>query len=207
MDMKSKDNLRHYFVSSEHDISDFFEFEHQQLGEKFVFTSCNDVFSKNEIDYGSQVLINTICKDPSLYQGKILDICCGYGTIGIILSRFLDATFDMCDINSLAVKLARLNIEKNNAHVDKLFVSDMWQNVEGKYNHILSNPPIKTGKKTLLDFLNGINDHLESKGSVVIVIKKNLGADSTRKYLIDIFGNCEVLQRDKGYYILKSTKD
>ena len=72
---------------------------------------------------------------------------------------------------------------------------------------MFSNPPIKVGKKVLLAFLDGLYEHLEDGGSVVIVIKKNLGADSTRKYLSDIFGNCEVLEREKGYYILRSTKD
>lgn len=205
MDTKLKNN-RHYFVSSEHDESEFFEFNHVCRGEKYTFTSCNDVFSKNEIDYGSQVLINTVIDNSSNYKGKMLDMCCGYGTIGIILSRFLDAEFDMCDINSFAVKLAVINCKNNNISIENVFVSDMWENVEKKYNHILSNPPIKVGKQALLNFINGLDNHLEKGGSVTIVIKKNLGADSTKKYLREIFGNCEVLNRDKGYYILQSIK-
>jgi len=107
---------------------------------------------------------------------------------------------------SLIYKLANINIKNNNAKVDKLFESDMWENVTGKYNHIVSNPPIKAGKSVLLKFLDGINEHLEDNGSVTIVIKKNLGAESTKKHLESIFGNCEVLKRDKGYYILRSKK-
>ena len=83
----------------------------------------------------------------------------------------------------------------------------MWQNIDATYDAVVSNPPIKVGKKVLLDFLRGIKDHLNDHGSVTIVIKKNLGADSTKKYLKDIFGNCEILCRDRGYYILKSTKE
>ena len=204
--MKSQDNLRHYFISKDHDEKDFFQFNHEILGEKFVFTSCNDVFSKNQIDQGSLVLINTIIKDKDYYKGKILDICCGYGAIAVILNRFLNTQFDMCDINSFAVKLAQINTRNNNAKVDKIFVSDIWENVTDTYSHIISNPPIKVGKSVLLRFLDGLKDHLEDKGSVTIVIKKNLGADSTKKYLTEIFGNCEVLEREKGYYILRSKK-
>ena len=204
--MKSKNNLRHYFISSEHSEDDYFQFEHKQLGEVFKFTSCGDVFSKNEIDYGSQVLINTIVKEKEFYTGKILDMCCGYGTIAIILSKFLNAQFDGCDINTLAIKLANVNIKHNSAHVDKIFVSDMWSEVPDKYNHVVSNPPIKVGKSVLIKFLDGLFDHVEANGSVTIVIKKNLGADSTKRYLEKIFGNCEVLNRDKGYYILRSIK-
>jgi len=204
--MKLQNNLHHYFISSEHDEKDFFTFDHEQFGERFVFTSCDDVFSKNQIDYGSQVLINAIVKDSDKYQGHILDICCGYGTIGIILSKLLKLPFDMCDINRLAVKLANINVKNNKSMVENVFESNMWENVSRKYSHIVSNPPIKVGKKVLLDFLNGIDDHLESGGSVTIVIKKNFGADSTKKYLTEIFGNCEVMNRDKGYYILRSKK-
>ena len=57
-----------------------------------------------------------------------------------------------------------------------------------------------------MEFLDGLNNHLKDGGKVVIVIKKNLGADSTKKYLTNIFNNCEVLERNKGYYILQSIK-
>ena len=204
--MEEKENLRHYFVASEHLEDEFFQFSHEYLGESFSFTSCNDVFSKNQIDYGSQVLIEAVVEDRGFYQGKILDMCCGYGAIGVILSRFLDAQFDMSDINSFALKLAEINVKNNRAKVSKIIESDMWSSVTDTYDHIVSNPPIKVGKKYLLSFIDGINDHLNSNGSVTIVIKKNLGADSTKKYLTEIFGNCEVLKRDKGYYILRSIK-
>ena len=80
----------------------------------------------------------------------------------------------------------------------------MWQNVQDSYEFIVSNPPIKVGKKVLMDFLHNAKEHLNPNGTLTIVIKKNLGADSTKKYLTEIFGNCEVLNRDKGYYILQS---
>lgn len=206
MDTQSN-NFKHYFVSTKHDSSEFFKFKFELNGKNFEFTSCSDVFSKNNIDEGSLVLIKTILKHQELYSGKILDMSCGYGAIGVILSAFLDATFDMCDINTLALELCKINAQNNNAKTDKIFVSDMWQNIDATYDAVVSNPPIKVGKKVLLDFLGGIKDHLNDHGSVTIVIKKNLGADSTKKYLKDIFGNCEILCRDRGYYILKSTKE
>lgn len=205
MDMKSKSNFKHYFVNSDHNESDFFEFDFNLNNVSFKFKSCDDVFSKNQIDEGSLLLVNTIIKNKENYTGNILDMCCGYGAIGVVLSKFLNATFDMCDINELAVKLCNINANKNSTNFDKIFVSDIWQNVQKKYNHIVSNPPIKTGKNVLLRFINNAKDYLEENGTLTIVIKKNLGADSTKKYLTNIFGNCQVLKRDKGYYILQST--
>lgn len=205
MDMKSKDNFKHYFVASNHTADEFFKFKFELEGCAFEFTSCDDVFSKKSIDEGSLCLIKTVLKKCKL-DGAVLDIACGYGAIGVILSKVLNKTIDMCDVNDFAVELCKLNAKNNLNNGSNIWVSDMWQNVQKRYDHILSNPPIKVGKKVLLDFLNGLDEHLEQNGDVTIVIKKNLGADSTKKYLTNIFGNCEVLAREKGYYILQSVK-
>lgn len=206
MDMKSKNQFSHYFTQSNHSEEDFFKFNFEYAGMRFVFTSCDDVFSKNEIDEGSLILINTLLNKCNL-DGKILDIACGYGAIGIIIGKILNTPVDMCDVNSTAIKLCKINAKENLDKVGNIFESDMWQNVDNKYKHIVSNPPIKVGKKVLIDFLNGLHEHLIIGGDVTIVIKKNLGADSTKKYLKEIFGNVEILERCRGYYILKSTKE
>ena len=200
--------MRHYFITTKHDKSDYFKFTENFLEESFTFNSCDDVFSKDSLDYGSMLLVKTIIKNKELYSGDILDMCCGYGTIGILLKKFLDnISVDMCDINELAIDLAKLNTKENNVDINNIFVSDMWCNVQKNYKHIVSNPPIKTGKKKLLEFADGCFDFLENGGSVTLVIKKNLGADSLKTYLKNLFGNCEVLERDKGYYILHSVKN
>lgn len=203
MDMKSKNNFSHYFLAKEHSPKDYFSFNFVFDDNSFKFTSCDDVFSKNQIDEGSLVLIKTLLKEKYL-DGDILDMSCGYGAIGVILGKALDLPIDMCDVNSLAIKLCKINAESNCEKIGNIFESDLWQNVNKTYNHIVSNPPIKVGKKVLLDFLDGSKNHLNKGGTITIVIKKNLGADSTKKHMTELFGNCEVLQRDRGYYILRS---
>lgn len=205
MDMKSKNQFSHYFTQSNHSEEDFFKFNFAYKDRQFVFTSCNDVFSKKEIDEGSLILINTLLEKSNL-DGTILDMACGYGAIGIILGKFLNKPIDMCDINSTAIKLCKINAKENLSEIGNIFESDMWQNVDEKYDHIVSNPPIKVGKKVLINFLEGLDAHLNIGGDVSIVIKKNLGADSTKKYLKEIFGNVEILERCRGYYILQAKK-
>lgn len=198
--------MRHYFITSNHEKSDYFKFEDTFLDKKFIFNSCDDVFSKDRLDYGSLVLVKTIIENKDLFSGKIIDMCCGYGTIGILLNKFLKLSIDMCDINELAIDLAKLNVKENDVNIDNVFVSDMWGSVDCKYNHIVSNPPIKSGKAKLLEFVDGSYDYLLEGGTLTIVIKKNLGAGSLKEYIKNLYGNCEILERDKGYYILHANK-
>ncbi len=200
--------MRHYFVPSEHKEEEYFDFSENFMGKNFVFKSCPDVFSKNSLDYGSLVLVKSIIEHQEIFSGKIMDMCCGYGTIAILLSNFIDAKYYLSDINSTAVELANYNVEKNAKNIDKnnIFVSDMFDKIEGKFNHIVSNPPIKVGKKYLLTFVEQSKDRLEDGGTLTLVIKKNLGAASIKDYLVNLFGNCEIWERDKGYYILHSKK-
>ena len=209
MDTKlRRNNMRHYFISSEHSDEEYFTFKENFNSQEFVFHSCPDVFSKDRLDYGSLVLVKSILEHRNEFSGKIIDMCCGYGTIAILLSKFIFAEYYMSDINSTAVDLAKKNVKVNHCDIseDKIICGNLYENITETFSHVVSNPPIKVGKKYLIDFVNQSYEHLEQSGTLTLVIKKNLGADSLKKYLIEIFGNCEIWERDKGYYILHSQK-
>lgn len=197
-------NNHHYFVPSQHDESEYFTFEYTFGDERYTFRSCPDVFSKDEVDYGSEVLIKTILAHRDIFAGSIMDMCCGYGTIGIILSRFLNAHIYMSDVNSTATALAIENVKINSANIDDVHTGDLFANIDEKYDHIVSNPPIKVGKAILFRFIDESKTHLNTNGTITVVIKKNLGAPSLKDYMTQVFGNCEIWERDKGYYILHS---
>ena len=55
--------MRHYFITSEHDKSEYFKFSENFMAKDFTFNSCDDVFSKDNLDYGSLVLLKTIIKN------------------------------------------------------------------------------------------------------------------------------------------------
>ena len=198
--------MRHYFISQEHESGDYFNINHNFDGKNFVFKSCSDVFSKNQVDYGSLVLIKSVIENKEIFSGNYLDMCCGYGPIGIILSKYLEGRFSFADVNKTATQLTEENCKKNGVNAEKVYTSDMFASVDGNFNHIFSNPPIKTGKSKLFEFIDGSFEHLHNNGTLTLVIKKNLGEESLKKYIISKFGNCEIWQRDKGYYILHTTK-
>ena len=200
--------MKHYFIASEHKESDYFTFSQNVMGQSFTFRSCPDVFSKDELDYGSLVLIKSIIAHRELFAGDVMDMCCGYGTIAVILSKFIDCNYFLSDVNATAVELAKNNININNCAIDynNIYLGNMFDDVDRLFDHIVSNPPIKAGKQTLLNFVDGAYSHLKDNGSLTLVIKKNLGQESLRKYMINLFGNCDIWQRDKGYYIMHSIK-
>ena len=86
------------------------------------------------------------------------------------------------------------------------FVSDGFESVEGTFDHIVSNPPIRAGKKVIYKMFEDAYMHLNEGGLFTIVIRKQQGAESAVKKLNEIFNNCEVIDRDKGYWILQSSK-
>ena len=150
--------------------------------------------------------IDAIKKQINL-EGYGLDLGCGLGVIGIALIKTFHVKMDMIDINKTAVRLTNENLIKNNVqHSAKAYFSDGFENVGEKYDFIISNPPIKSGKTMLFNLMKETYNHLKDNGQLILVIRKNHGMESLKKYLISIYSNCEIIARDKGYYILKSLK-
>ena len=199
--------MQHYLIDKDHNESDFFEFNDEVLGLNLCFRSCDSIFSKNQIDDGTRALLNAISKNMTL-NGHGLDLGCGLGVIAIALIKRFGVTFDMVDINATAVKLSKENLIKNNVqHSAKAYFSDGFENVTDNFDFIATNPPIKTGKKLLFSLMEGAFNHLKENGTLTLVIRKDHGMESLKKHLISIFGNCEIITRDKGYYILNSIKN
>lgn len=164
------------------------------------------VFSKNRVDYGSGVLIEQML-DQDLPGGNILDVGCGYGPIGLFAAKkWPDRQVDMVDVNERAMDLARRNAAANGAGNVNIFASDRYQEVSGQYAMIVTNPPIRAGKAIWSSILSEAKEHLTDGGILLVVIQKKQGAPSAKKLMAASLGNCEILTRDKGYYILKSVK-
>ena len=197
--------MQHYFIDKEHADSDFFDFNDSVLGLNLCFRSCDSIFSKNQIDDGTRSLLDTISEQVQL-SGHGLDLGCGLGVIAIALIKKFGVTFDMVDINKTAVNLSKENLIKNNVLGANVFYSDGFSEINNQYDFIVTNPPIKTGKKLLFDLMLGAYEHLKQNGQLVLVIRKDHGMESLKKHLVSVFGNCEIMDRNKGFYILKSVK-
>ena len=163
----------------------------------FTFITDNGVFSKKGLDFGTRTLLETL---PDYIQGDVLDIGCGYGPIGIYLKSTYEVSVDMIDINLRSLKLATKNAKLNNVNVS-IFESDAFNNVDKKYDYIITNPPIRVGKEKLYNIIFGSMEHLKGKGELWFVINKNQGAKSILTDLNNKY-RAEVIEKNKGFFII-----
>lgn len=198
--------MSHYFENDKNLKSEIRELSYKYNSSFFIFYSDNGVFSKNNIDYGSRLLIETYLKENDINEKRVLDVGCGYGFLGIMVSRVTDSYAEMIDINKRAVHLTNMNIKRYKDFKGKTYVSNVYENVEGKYDIIITNPPIRIGKEKLLEILIGAFDHLEDNGLLYYVIRKDQGALSIKKILEENSINVEIINRDKGYFIYRAKK-
>ena len=192
-----------YFAENPDAEHDIHELNVQLLGQDMTFLTDAGVFSKKMIDYGSQTLLK--CLDFHK-QESVLDVGCGYGTLGLTLVKAKEVKATLVDINQRALDLARQNADRNQV-LATIFQSNIYQNVEGRFHHIISNPPIRAGKQIVHEVIAGSHAHLLYGGDLTIVIQKKQGAPSAKAKMEEVFGNCEILKKDKGYYILRSRKE
>lgn len=191
-----------YYEKNPTAVHDIHELKVSLLGTSMTFLTDSGVFSKKMVDYGSQVLLNNL----ELEKGqRLLDVGCGYGPLGLTLSKVFGVNATLVDINSRAIELAQKNAEKNSVTAT-IFQSNLYENVSETFHHIISNPPIRAGKAVVHEVISGAYDHLLPGGKVTIVIQKKQGAPSAKAKMEEIFGNCEIKKKDKGYYILESEK-
>lgn len=195
--------MEHYYSQNPSVSHDENKISYKLKDMELEFITDAGVFSKKRVDVGSDLLINSVAQ----ITGEILDIGCGYGVIGVSLSHLNPSSkVTMIDINERAVDLTNRNIKLNNAKNACVLQSDGFTNVGGTFDVIVSNPPIRTGKKVIYPIFEQSINYLNTNGSIYLVIRKKQGAQSAFDKLESIYGNCEVIDKDAGYWILKSTK-
>lgn len=193
--------MEHYFTNNENLKSEINELSYTWDNYVFSFLSDNGVFSKLKIDYGSRFLLETYLKNKDTNINNFLDVGCGYGFIGIVLSKVLNVKGTLIDVNKRAVHLTNRNKELNKVNIDT-FVSSCYENVSDKYDLIITNPPIRAGKKVLLDILDGCKDHLSENGECWFVMRKDHGVKTMVKTLENKY-ICQIIDKSKGFYVVK----
>lgn len=167
------------------------------------------VFSKGKIDFGSDLLVKTFLKTyPPGPTKNIIDVGCGYGPIGLMIAKVSPHhEVTMVDVNQRALNLSRKNKKRNRIDSVEVKESDGLSQVEDNtYDFVLTNPPIRAGKEVVHRILEDAYVKLKLDGELFVVIQKKQGMPSAKKKMQETFDNVEVLEKSKGYYILRSVK-
>ena len=166
---------------------------------QFSFLTDNGVFSKKGLDFGTRTLLESL---PDDITGDILDFGCGFGPIGIYLKKTYECNVDMIDINDRSLELARKNAKLNNVEVN-IFNSNIYENVDKKYDYIITNPPIRVGKEILYKILFDATNYLKPGGRIYLVINKDQGAKSLMKDLARSY-KVSLINKNKGFFIISA---
>ncbi|MGD8192785.1 class I SAM-dependent methyltransferase [Brevibacillus ginsengisoli] len=195
----------HYYTNRPDTPHDIQRFTFDLRGFTLQFQTDSGVFSRERIDFGSVLLIETMQFQE---HAKILDVGCGYGPMGLTAAKLASqGKVTMIDVNERAVALARENAELNHIRNVELLVSDVYEAVKSrKFDCILTNPPIRAGKEIVHRIFNEGYDLLEDGGEMWVVIQKKQGAPSALKKLQEVYQEVEEVERSKGYFIFRAKK-
>ena len=198
--------MSHYFQDDPNLVSKTIELTFEINGIRMTLFADNGVFSKNHIDVGSYAFLKVLL--PRDLGNNILDLGCGYGAIGLTLAMAKkEARVTLADINPRAIKLCIKNAGVMNlSQRVTILQSDIYEKIEGPYDSIVVNPPIRAGKAVTYRMYEEAKQYLIDGGSLYVVIRKAQGAKSAAKFIESVFGNIQLLERDKGYYIYQAVK-
>ena len=190
----------HYYTENPNSAHDERRIALRALGNDLTFVTDAGVFSRDGLDRGTEVLLEAL---PPL-EGRVLDLGCGWGAVGVALGkRYPALDIVMTDINSRAVELARRNLAENGVTAAVLR-GDGFDAVEGRFDAIVTNPPIRAGKAVVYGLFARARDYLEPDGALYVVIRKQQGAPSALKYLKEIYSRAETVDRASGFHVLRA---
>ena len=195
----------HYYTRNPASESRPVDCEYVYRGIPLAFRTDAGVFSKGEVDDGTDLLLKSL---PEEMTGDILDLGCGWGVIGICVARrWPDTRVTMADVNLRALELARGNAERNRAEV-RCLESDGMEALKGsRFDAVITNPPIRAGKQVIYRMFADAEECLRPGGSLILVIRKQQGAESCLRYLQTLFPKVEKTAKSGGFWVLTATKE
>lgn len=171
----------------------------------FELMSDRGVFSKNELDSGTRLLLESGMTLP--WQGQVGDIGCGIGIVGIVLARSDPSShIYLTDINERAVALTIDNCSRLQLTNTVTMCQDGISRWPNGFDSLWLNPPIRAGKTVMYRLYQEAYDHLKDGGFLLVVIRKDQGAGTTESELQKIFKKVQRIARSKGYNVYQAIR-
>ncbi len=191
--------MSHYYSEDQRDVKSRRQTVMYTHGtHAFRFTTDHGVFSKDHVDTATSALLDHLMINA---DETVLDLGCGYGVIGIVIASVKGAQVIMSDVNERALALARENAEAHDGETT-VIKSDGFDAIDARFDHIVTNPPIRIGKNRLYTMFNAAKAHLKPNGSLWLVMHKKHGALSAIAYLRTLY-KVEVVAKHKGFRIIR----
>ncbi len=187
----------HYYTKTPTSGHDARAFSFAHAGRQLIFETDAGVFSKGHVDPGTAMLLKAL---PEAFAGRALDLGCGWGAIGAAMAAaWPGADVVLTDVNERAAALARQNLARNGLTA-QVVTGDGFSAVKGTFDLIATNPPIRAGKAVIYPLFEQSAERLNKGGALLLVIRKQQGADSAVKFLSGVFSAVEILSRGSGGY-------
>jgi 16S rRNA G1207 methylase RsmC len=197
----------HYFSESPDKPATLREITYQVAGREFAVQAASGTFSASKLDPGTSILLSKFEEFPE--TGNVLDLGCGWGPISLAIASFSPETMVWAlDVNERSMELARNNANKLGLTNIKVVTAEKVPE-DLKFDAIWSNPPIRIGKAALHALLKTWLPRLESGGRAMLVVQKQLGADSLLAWIQTEFPELTAsrFSTDKGFRVLEVTRD
>lgn len=196
--------MSHYFTTDQ-SAHDYKEVSYTFQNVDYNFKTDRGVFSKDQLDYGTRVLIEGVAADNDRGAASLIDMGAGYGPVGIILGKVLNAQPVMVEVNEDAISLLHDNIAKNHINA-KILSRENYDDADVGAELYVTNPPFRAGKDIVKDIIKDGFNSLDATGKFYMVVQKKQGMKSYQTFIEQLFGNVEIVVKDKGYYVLKGIK-
>ena len=193
----------HYYTQEPTSKHEEHAFTLECAGRALRFETDAGVFSKLRLDPGTALLLKAL---PENFSGRALDLGCGWGPVGCCMAaRWQHARIALCDVNERAAGLARENLRRNNLS-GEVSCGDGLDAVEGAFDLIAVNPPIRAGKAVIYRLFAQSAQRLTAGGNLYVVMRRAQGAESAEKELKTLFPKVETVERGGGYRVFRAEK-
>ena len=196
----------HYFSADPQSQGTRREIEFHAAGHDFVVETASGTFSTSGLDKGTKILLDEFAEFPA--SGNVLDLGCGWGPISLAIAKHSpETTVWALDVNRRSLELVRSNAARHGlTNINPALASEIPSEIS--FDGIWSNPPIRVGKAVLRELMKTWLPRLAKGGRAMLVVQKQLGADSLLAWIQAEFPELEARRysTDKGFRILEVTR-